>query len=500
MATRKRTTTKRADRNGTKVRVRMYRQGLGDCFLITFFTGQQPVHMLIDCGSIGEQTTNVTMGEVAQNIVETTGGRLDVLVATHEHQDHVNGFRNQPLFDPPFQVDRVWLAWTEDGSDDVAQDIEKYRGDLLNSVALTANALAPDRHPIQKGVREVLGFVGDPPPAGTPFSAKQLSKTVDEAMTWVTERANNRDKFLKPGKVIEPAWLPGIRFHILGPPRDKGKLTTLGRHGDEDLYELALQGGADLASCAAFAMVEQPFPEYRATLEGDERAAFERRLPFDPRFRVEISEEPGFRSTFEAYFDDENKWRRIDTDWLNVTADLALQLDNATNNTSLVLAMELIEDGRVLLFPGDAQLGNWLSWNDHTFKVKEADGSTRDVSASELLAQTVFYKVGHHSSHNATLRAKGLEQMRRDDLVAMIPLDSATASNKWPTASWPAEQVYAALCERTIGRVLRSDTDWPAASDRPRSISKADWDAARQTALDSGVIDVQNLYIDFNLR
>ena len=43
---------------------------------------------------------------------------------------------------------------------------------------------------------------------------------------------------------------------------------------------------------------------------------------------------------------------------------LALQLDSDTNNTSLVLAIELIASGRVLLFPGDAQVGNWLSWHE----------------------------------------------------------------------------------------------------------------------------------------
>lgn len=37
------------------------------------------------------------------------------------------------------------------------------------------------------------------------------------------------------------------------------------------------------------------------------------------------------------------------------------------------------------------------------------------VTAHELLARTVFYKVGHHGSHNATLRALGLELMTNED-------------------------------------------------------------------------------------
>lgn len=44
-------------------------------------------------------------------------------------------------------------------------------------------------------------------------------------------------------------------------------------------------------------------------------------------------------------------WRRIDDDWLAVSADLAMQLDKCTNNTSLVLAFEFTDTGRVLWTP-----------------------------------------------------------------------------------------------------------------------------------------------------
>jgi hypothetical protein len=498
--------------NGTKVRVRMYRQGLGDCFLLTFFTGASPVHMLIDCGSIGEQTTHVKLEQVGADIVHATNGRLAMLIATHEHQDHVNGFlRNKAIFAAPgFKVDRVWQAWTEDETDDVAQDFVKYKKDLVNAVALASSALETQakRHPdlprtdeavaLNRGVRGLLEFAGAPP-AGTPlFGATGLSESVDEAMAWVTTRATNADKFLKPGTVMEPSWLPGVRVYVLGPPRDKTKINSLGQHGDPNLYELTAQASVDFATCATFAISPSAFADYRAGLEGDARALFERRLPFDPRFRVEITDDAAFRATYAAYYDPAESWRRVDTDWLSATGSLALQLDNATNNTSLVLAFELIDDGRVLLFPADAQLGNWLSWDDYTFKVND-HGSTRDVTAADLLTRTAFYKVGHHSSFNATVKAKGLERMRRDDLVAMIPLDSTTAENKWEKTSWPATKVYAALCERTVGRVLRSDTGWPDASDRPSAITKTKWNAARKAVEDSGRIAVGGLYIDYHL-
>ena len=68
-----------------QVRVRMYRQGLGDCFLVTFDLGHQEKHMLIDCGTLGSTTTGVKLADVVADIRTTTNDHLHVLVATHEH-------------------------------------------------------------------------------------------------------------------------------------------------------------------------------------------------------------------------------------------------------------------------------------------------------------------------------------------------------------------------------------------------------------------------------
>ena len=60
------------------------------------------------------------MRQVAEHILESTGGRLDVLVATHEHWDHLSGFEQaRELFDES-KVGQVWVAWTEDPEDPVS--------------------------------------------------------------------------------------------------------------------------------------------------------------------------------------------------------------------------------------------------------------------------------------------------------------------------------------------------------------------------------------------
>ena len=45
--------------------------------------------------------------------------------------------------------------------------------------------------------------------------------------------------------------------------------------------------------------------------------------------------------------------------WRTAFGELALNLDNDTNNASLVLTFEFVKKGEVLLFLGDAKTGNW---------------------------------------------------------------------------------------------------------------------------------------------
>jgi hypothetical protein len=491
------------ENNQPKVRIRMYRQGLGDCFLLTFFTGPTPVHMLVDCGTLGATTTGVELRDVVKNIIQETGGHLHLLVVTHEHKDHVSGFNTgRKLFDAPnVTVDLVWVAWTEDPEDSLAQQVAIFEEDLLASLQLTSNALSfssedvnGQRQPSSRTaplVRQLLDFYGNLPDADTPLGA-DFAKTVHEAMNYASRRAGQLPVYLHPGRVIEPEWLPGVRFFVLGPPRDLQALRRLGDHDSPELYHLTDHLAADLIRSTPFYLSSLPLADYRNKLKPDARQEFETGLPFDPCFRIESGDKEARTHFFAAYDAPGEAWRRIDYDWLEVASDLALQLDNATNNTSLVLAIELIEDGRVLLLPADAQLGNWQSWEKVEFSLTEADGQTRTVKAADLLKRTVFYKVGHHASHNATLKEKGLEVMQGDDLVAMIPVDSAVAKNKgW---QMPATALYQALLDKTHGRVLRSDTGWPGT--KPEGLTEEVWQAIRD---DKNII-VKDLYIEYWLQ
>ena len=133
-----------------------------------------------------------------------------------------------------------------------------------------------------------------------------------------------------------------------------------------------------------------------------------------------------------------------------------MSIHTKTNNTSLVLAVELTDTRprKVLLFAADAQVGNWLSWLELCWPGEGVDGET--VEGEDLIHRTVLYKVAHHCSRNATLSVKGLEKMDSPELVAMIPVDEKWANEemKW---EHPAEHLLDRLNEKARGRVIRSD-------------------------------------------
>jgi hypothetical protein len=443
----------------TEIRVRMYRQFLGDCFLLTF--GQNQAHMLIDCGVIGgTQGAAQKMQAVAQDIHNTTGGRLDVLVATHEHWDHLSGFlQAQDIFDK-LTVENVWLAWTENPNDEVAKSLLDQRSQAKRTVSMAIERLGMLGAAGQQSA-ERLGTLMDffEEERGTAFVGAVNARTTEGAIKWVATRPGAKVHYRSPDEdPITLKGVEGVRIYVLGPPRDVTLIKRdLPSKRDPETYELAFAGGLEEAFMAA-ALAHLKEPEKRSTEEEDE---IQRSQPFDlyHQILVDRAKSMSFFQDNYGFADpalDSQSWRRIDSDWLDVAGQLALKLDSDTNNTSLVLAIELISSGKVLLFAADAQVGNWLSWERLSWNLPAIVGSQTNVKAADLLRRTVLYKVGHHGSHNATLREKGLELMSSPDLVAMIPVEEEMAmKKKWNKMPFPP--LVRRLNEKTGGRVLRSD-------------------------------------------
>ena len=268
-------------------------------------------------------------------------------------------------------------------------------------------------------------------------------------------------RYLEPSEIRQTPGPHTARAYVLGPPRNPERLlkSNPSKGPDKETYLLALNeryaAGAPL----------------REALEEDGPR------PFPEGFAIGASEvsqvADGERSWLhERYFGGDQAWRNIDDAWLGAAGSLALKLDHDTNNTSLALAFEREPEGGVMLFAGDAQVGNWLSWHDQDYP---ADGQA--VTAAELLRRTTLYKVGHHASHNATPHDRGLGLMTRPDLVAMIPVVEAearrTKNGRAVHRGWnmPYPDLLAQLIERTDRRVLRGDAE-PGRGARGEVLSK----------------------------
>jgi hypothetical protein len=430
------------------VTVRTYRPGgIGDCFLLSF-QDEGAAHVLIDFGVLlATRDKPSRLRAIADDIHRVTDGRLDVVVATHEHYDHLSGFEFAHAAFEGFEVGEVWVAWTEDPSDELANSLRQGRDQAFAALTAARTALGP-RSLSLGAVLDFFGAVAVGAPRGTTAQLEFVQKLTAQP------------RFLSPGQV---RLVPKTRTKafVLGPPRDRALLTRSNPSTvDSEVYG------------AAFAL-ERAFYA-GAGLTGDPVANY----PFSATHGVPL-EEASALPEFQSYFETRHRWRSIGDDWLRAAEMLALKLDEDTNNTSLVLAFEL-SDGRVLLFPADAQVGNWLSWQTVSFD----DGP----SSEDLLARTVLYKVGHHGSHNATLRDGGLEAMTNRDLVALLPVDEEQAATQG-RHGWrmPFGPLYTRLQEKTRHRIIRSDLG--VASARPRGVEARTWQdfTARVTERDLSV-------------
>jgi hypothetical protein len=413
-----------------RARVRMYRQGLGDCFLVFLKRAGNDApdyKILIDCGVIlGTPDAAKIMTDVVRDILTETSGHVDLLIATHEHWDHLSGFlQARSLFDG-LTVGNVWVAWTEDPADVLAQELGQERANALQALQLSGHALAmAGADAAAQTINDFLGFFG---------AAGQ--GTTKEALDYVKHRAPVR--YCRPTDMPTDLNDPDVRLFVLGPPHDAKLIRrTLPSKKTPETYGLATgvfgAMSADISSALTNSDNDAPFNDLHA-------------IPLDVARGMDF-----FRKYLWGPGEDAPPWRLISADWLDSATELALALDSATNNTSLVLAIELA-GGDVLLFAADAQVGNWESWQNLKWQI-----GGRTVMGPDLLNRTILYKVGHHGSHNATLKEHGLEQM--DNLgIAMLPVDHQMAIKKrW--GNMPLPELVAALQKKTGGRVLRCDEE-----------------------------------------
>jgi hypothetical protein len=440
----------------------MYRQGLGDCFLLTFMReNKDDFNLMIDCGLLqGTAHGTEIMRAVVEDIEtglsvekEIKGEKkkwLDVVVLTHEHVDHISGFSQaQEIFDRIY-FGEVWAGWMDDEHHPKYKAVRERFHKQVTGLKAALDRMSSEG---QQGLKETVGALVNEFFDDNVLGAKGSSSGRSPAWDYALKKSVNSPKYCVPGTSFLLEGFDDVRIYILGPPEDYETFTQVDPPQDETYRR---EGTSFALADSFFAAAAKGSPLFDAELY----------QPFENHLRVDAEKDASQNEFFKTHYGFDpggwDEWRRIDDDWLTMAGGLALNLDSYTNNTCLAFAIEFVGSKKVLLFPGDAQFANWISWQKLLWEVTDGESGKRQVDTADLLKRTVFYKVGHHGSHNATLKKHGLEMMTNPDLVAMIPVDREKAGSKTSKTNpdgWkmPEANLFTRLKERTRGRVILAD-------------------------------------------
>jgi hypothetical protein len=346
--------------------------GFGDCFLMRFqYQGDMRRHVLIDFGSTRKpkfgtdakpkKTPGKFMVQVAKQIKELCGGKLDIVVATHRHKDHISGFSTNKSGTGPGDViasckpTLILQPWTEHPraarnakiSPDQQEASMMFARELNDMSRFSSSVFQIAKADRKRGIfdsrtRKALSFLGENNIANK-NAIKNLQAMGDERRYLAFGQDSHAGEIL-----------PGVNVDVLGPPtlEQSSKISKQKSHNEEEYWHL--QAASLRSDLAAFREEKSAFPDHAS--------------------------------------DDIPQWARWGSGRLkNIKASMLMpivrRLDRQMNNTSLILLFSVGD--KSLLFPGDAQWENWsyaLGKEEVCEKLKSVD----------------VYKVGHHGSLNAT--------------------------------------------------------------------------------------------------
>ena len=467
----------------------MYKMGTGDFFLLQFMgkEDEKPISMMIDCGAIYGDEEKMT--PYINNMITETNGEIDYLVITHEHDDHVSGFEKcEELFKNSFKSNEVWFAWTEDDSDPRVKEWKTEYGKKKKALSLISNKLKEatntslfseiygygsnkskrieERKKFVKNLDQYLGLNDN-----IPLGVKKKYAGGLEGMNLVKDKSFTKCKkmkYLSAGDIIQNIeGLDNIKIYVLAPSHKwKDAKNVHGKEGEAYKHNKELEFVKGLSSLP-FANTDT---EYKDHLPFEEEYLDKGKYSLNKNEQEELKANNKLSNQKSNYYSSRNKYRRIDYDWLFGSANLALRITRGINNLSLVLAIEFTDTGRVLLFPGDAEIGSWVSWHDINWK--EIEGPQSTTTTENILRNTVFYKVAHHLSNYGTSKTKGLNLMTHPDLVSFATLDYDVILSGWRN-TMPNRALLKELINKTKGRlVVMNPNDLYLDKDKKRPLEK----------------------------
>jgi beta-lactamase superfamily II metal-dependent hydrolase len=367
-----------------KLLIRAYNVGCGDCIYVRIPGPTNGFHILIDCGKKGDdkllkQAIDHLEGELPKG--KAAGKkRLDLIVATHRHEDHIKGFN--PEWFANIEVRNIWLSAAMDPKHPQAKGVEKMRAvatQAMRGLMESGRALSPE----VELLASLYGVSND---------------VADDLLMEKLPAANKiKPKYVHRGQTADELGLrlpPDTAIHILAPEQDI------------DHYYLGEEADATLKGFRGFAAVV-----------GDCAAATG-------------SGAPALAAPTNISAAD---FQMLQSRMISNALAFAAKESSIQNNLSVVLLIEWKE--RRLLFVGDAE------WEGE-FKDGRHNGSWNvmwEKHKKGLLQRPVdFLKIGHHGSINATPPSRDERSTAKrapkggvyDILDAILPIPKAGLNPK----------------------------------------------------------------------